>query len=136
MMRKGFSLLYALIFIIMVSMIVSAIISIQQKAVFQTQDVYLDIASDNALKNLTEYSIMAIQGHDFKKGCINKINYDIPLFKGTATFHYFLTDCTGCTNCSVITTKETNGTVLIDAVIESKNPDLFIRKERITLQNP
>ena len=136
MMRKGFSLIYAIVFLIITSMIITALLSVQKKAIFQTQNVYLDIASDNALKNLTEYSIMAIQGHDFTKGCIAQINYDIPLFKGTATFHYFLTNCSGCSNCSTISTKETNGTVLIDAVIESKNPNFFIRKERITLQNP
>jgi len=89
MMRKSFSLLYALIFIILISLAITAIITIQKKSIIQTRDIYLDIASDNALKNLTELSILAIQAHDFKNGCIKQINYEFLYLKELLLFIIF-----------------------------------------------
>ena len=97
----------------------------------------MDIRADLALRSATEYAILALQGHDYKNGRINEINLSYPFFNANIKFHYFLTNCpVNDENCSLISTQDTNGTVLVYVTVTSKLPQFHIRKVKITLQNP
>jgi len=103
-----------------------------------TADISMDMRAELMLNSSTEFAIMAMQGHDYNRNCLKHINLRDDFFDANITFHYFLTSCPNdCADyCSLITTKETNGSALIYVTVTSKNPNFHIRKVRFTLQNP
>jgi len=96
----------------------------------------MDVRANLVLRSATEYALLALQGHNFSNGRINSIHIDYPLFEANVKFHYFLTDCSGDENCTSISTADTNGSVLVYVEVVSKNPNNYVRKYRVTLQNP
>ena len=136
-MRRGFSLLLSIIFLMIMAIIGVMVMEFNASTSSHATESFLDTKADLALRSATEYAILALQGHDFSKGLINKINITYPLFDANVTFHYFMKNCpSGAVDCTNIQTADTNGTVLIYAVVTSKNPSFYIRKVRVTLQNP
>ena len=104
-------------------------------SVKHTTRSFMDTKAELVLRSATEFAIMALQGHDYKKGRINEINMTYPGFKVHTRFHYFVTNCS-LSDCSKISTKDTNMSVLIYVSVKSINPAFHIRKVRVTLQNP
>jgi len=136
-LKKGFSLLLSIIFMMIMAVIGVMVMEFNASSARHASVSFLDTKAELALRSATEYAILALQGHDFSKGLINKINITYPLFDANVTFHYFLTNCPSNTSdCTNIQTADTNGTVLIYTTITSKNPSFHIRKVKITLQNP
>ena len=134
-MRKSFSLLLSIIFMVVMAIIGVMIMSFSSSTSFQVRETYMDTRAELVLKSATEYAILALQGHNYNNGRINKIHIDYPLFNTDIKFHYFVTDCND-NNCTQISTKDTNLSVLIYVTVTSKNPNFYIRKCRVTLQNP
>ncbi|MEO1928724.1 MAG: hypothetical protein ABGX26_08570 [Nautiliaceae bacterium] len=142
-MRKSFSLLVSIVFMVIMSVIGYLILQFSAATVSNTSRSFVSTRADLMLRSATEYAILALQGHDFSDGCLNSINYTggDNFFDVNITYHYFTTDdCSsskwsGC-KCSHISTKDTNGSVLIYVTVTSKNSNFHIRKVRVTLQNP
>ncbi len=136
-MKKGFSLLLSIIFMIIMAFIGVMIMEFNASSSKHATESFLDTKANLALRSATEYAILAIQGHNFNNGNLYKINISYPLFDANVTIHYFLTNClVGDKNCSKIETKDTNGSVLIYTTVTSKNSNFHIRKVKMTLQNP
>ena len=110
-------------------------ITFSTSSVKHSSNSIMDIRANLALKSATEYAILALQGHDFKRGLINEINLSYPFFNANVKFHYFLTNCSS-DNCTKIDTQDTNATVLVYVTVTSKLKNFHIRKVRVTLQNP
>jgi hypothetical protein len=136
-LRKSFSLLITLVFVIFIGII--GIMSLEFATVTNkhTSDIYIDTRAELISRAATEYAILAMQGHDYGGNCLKNINMQDDFFNINITYHYFLTDCNPdeC-NCSKIETADTNGSVLIYVTVTSKNKNFHIRKVRFTLQNP
>jgi hypothetical protein len=140
-LRKSFSLLITLIFIIVVSVIGVMSLEFASFTNRHTAEVSLDTRAELMTRAATEYAILAMQGHDYKKNCLKHINMTTgdKLFDINITYHYFLTNCSNsnCKDfCSDINTSDTNGSALIYVTVTSKNKNFHIRKVRFTLQNP
>ena len=124
-------------FIVVMSVIGYMILKFNSSSNVHTVRSFMDTRAELMLKSSTEYAILALQGHDFSSGCLNKVNLQDNLFDVNITYHYFLTSCpSSCNYCSAISTEDTNGSVLIYVTVVSKNPSFHIRKVRFTLQNP
>lgn len=137
-MRKSFSLLFTLIFIIIMSMVGVMILNLGASSTRHTARSFMDTKAELALRAATEYAILALQGHDYATyGRINKIDLNFSEFKAEIKFHYFSPACTSNPpDCTYEDTNDTNMTALVYVTVTSKNPDFYIRKVRVTLQNP
>ena len=137
-MKKGFSLLLSIIFMVVMALIGVMIMKFSASSAKHASTSIMDIRANLALRSATEYAILALQGHDFTGGRINEINLSYPFFKANVKFHYFLTNCNTATDhdCSYAQTKDTNGSVLVYVTVTSKLPQFHIRKVKMTLQNP
>jgi hypothetical protein len=136
-LRKSFSLLITLVFVIFVGIIGVMTLEFATATNKHTSDIYIDTRAELISRAATEYALLAMQGHDYKTNCLRYINMQDDFFDINITYHYFLTDCnpSEC-NCSKIETEDTNGSALIYVTVTSKNKDFHIRKVRFTLQNP
>ena len=136
-MKKGFSLLLSIIFMVIMAFIGLMIMQFNASSSKHATESFLDTKANLALRSATEYAILAIQGHNFDNGVLHSINISYPLFDANVTIYYFLTNCpTGDNKCSKIETNDTNGSVLIYTTVTSKNSNFHIRKVKMTLQNP
>ena len=127
----------SIIFMVVMAIIGVMIMKFSASSAKHASTSIMDIRADLALRSATEYAILALQGHDYKNGRINEINLSYPFFNANIKFHYFLTNCpVNDENCSLISTQDTNGTVLVYVTVTSKLPQFHIRKVKITLQNP
>ena len=144
-MRKSFSMIITIVFIVVLSVIGIMILKFSSSSNLHTARSFIDTRAELMLRSATEFAIMAMEAHNFNSTnkCLNSINYTDGdnLFDVNITFHYFATDCNtsnvwdGC-RCSTIQTADTNGSVLVYVTVTSRNPNFHIRKTRFTLQNP
>ena len=147
-MRRGFSLLTAVIFLVLVATIGALALSFSTLNVKQTSDIYLREQADILLQSATEYALLAISGHQINaaNGCLNAINSQFqqagnPVFDITITMNYLGNGLpAGCNQFSAtnIATNDSNVTVVIDTIVASvagvaTEP---IRLHRRTIQKP
>ena len=129
-------MLFAIAFIVVLGTIAMLMMDFSVTSLKETSDEYLRVEEKLKAKSATEYAVMALQARDFKNdGCINKIDINGTIFDVNITFHYFLTECPQDCNCSVISTQDSNGSVLINTYVSSKIMP-HIRYFRQTLQKP
>jgi len=135
-LKKSFAMLFAIGFMVVLGIIGMLMLKFSAVTLRNTEDNYLNAQAQLYAKRANEFAIEALESRDFANdGCINKIDINTSLYEINMTFHYFLTNCSNCdANCSVITTKESNGTVLINTYVKSKVNN--IRYFRQTLQKP
>jgi hypothetical protein len=135
-LKNSFAMLFAIIFLVILGTLGALMMNFSSLSLKQTSDLYLGLEEKLKAKSATEYAIMALESRDFTKdGCINKIDINGTIFDVNMTFHYFLTECPSDCNCSTISTKESNGTVLINTYVNSKVMP-HIRYFRQTIQKP
>ena len=145
-MRKGFSLITAIMFIVLVATLGALALSLSTFTTKQTSDLYLRTQAELLGKSATEFALLAISGHDNSVDCINQINSQYPqaganaLFDINISLQYFGNGLPP--GCNVldnnISTADSNLTVLIDTVITSSAGVATepIRFHRRTLQKP
>jgi len=135
-LKKGFSLLLSIIFLVVMAFIGIMVMRFSASTSHHVRESYLDTKADLVLRSATEYALLALQGHHFQTNKrLDHIHIDYPLFNADIRFHYFLTNCSD-ENCTKVSTADTNGSVIVYVEITSKNPNYHIRKFRATLQNP
>jgi len=134
-LKKSFALMFAIAFIVVLGLVGTVMMFLASLNVKQTEENYLNIQSALYAKSATEYAIQALESRDYTNdGCINKIDINTSLYDINMTFHYFLTNCPIDCNCSVITTKESNGTVMINTYVRNKETNITFFRQ--TLQKP
>jgi len=141
-MRRGFSLLTALIFLVLIATISAISISLSTQSAKQTGDVYLKSQAELLLRSGTEFAMLAMSGHDYNKSCLNDINMTYNnTFDINVTIYYIgrglpLSDCNTLDN--TISTDDSNRTVIVDTFVTTK-PNITteqIRLHRRTIQKP
>jgi len=150
-MRKGFSLITALVFMILVATLGALALSLSTTSVKQTSDLYLREQAELLALSATEYAILAISAHDFTGtgNCLNTINSTYTqdgtttLFDINITLYYLgnglPANCNTLTNnLNNIDTNDSNRTVMIDTIVSSANGIASepIRYHRRTIQKP
>ncbi len=150
-MRKGFSLITALVFMILVATLGALALSLSTTSVKQTSDLYLREQAELLALSATEYAILAISAHDFTGtgNCLNTITSTYTqdgtttLFDINITLYYLGNGLPA--NCSTLTnnlnnidTNDSNRTVMIDTIVSSANGIASepIRYHRRTIQKP
>jgi len=141
-LRKGFSLLFTLVFIIIMAIVGVMILQLGASSTRHTARSFMDTKAELTLRAATEFAILALQGHQYDSTQpngkrIQKIDITFPEFNAEVRFHYFTPECQATdTDCSYEDTNDTNMTCLIYVTVTSKNKSFNIRKVRTTLQNP
>ena len=146
-MRKGFSLLTAIIFLVLVATISMLALTLSTQSAKQTTDIFLKNQAELLLKSGTEYAMLAMSGFDYNTtNCLNSINIKYPdntnpTHDINITISYIGSGLgTGCTNVleANIDTPESNRTVIIDTVVTT-TPGIVseqIRLHRRSIQKP
>ena len=149
-MKKGFSLITAVMFIVLVATIAALALSLSSTSSKQTTDLYLREQAELLLQSGTEFALLAISGHDIAitGNCINAINTQYiptaganPLFDINITISYMGNGliAAGCANVlsDTVVTPESNVTVIIDTIVSDHNLSTEpIRLHRRTIQKP
>ena len=153
-MRKGFSLLTAIIFMVLVATLSALALSISALGVKQTSDTYLREQAELLVQSSTEYALLAISAHDIaaNDNCLNTINAQYPnagvnaLFDINISVHYMGIGLpVGNVKCqrfsqTDINTTDSNVTVIIDTIVSTTLDNNIttepIRLHRRTIQKP
>ena len=80
-MKKGFSLIAAIFFIILISTIALTSLSIATMSAREAPNILLNQQAELLVRSATEYAIMNIQQNDYNKGCpdsVKEINLNYP----------------------------------------------------------
>jgi len=96
MMKKGFSLIAAIFFIILISTIALTSLSIATMSAREAPNILLNQQAELLARSATEYAIMNIQQNDYNKSCPDsvkeiKLNYpnnNSPIFNVKVQIYY------------------------------------------------
>ena len=150
-MRKGFSMLTAIILIILVATLGALAIALSTTTVKQTSDLYLREQAELLVQSATEYTLLAISGHQINSanGCLNTINATYEnIFDINISIYYLgssLPSISATNPCQKfsdanLNTIDSNVTVIIDTTVSvpvDKNISTEpIRIHRRTIQKP
>lgn len=126
-MRRGFTLIAAIFFVVIASSICMLALSIATTSVRQNSEIYLREQSELVARAATEYAILAVFSNDFYKAgaiCIGDKNNPIKgEFGELFTFEVFVKyfgDMGVCSGDAVAVTGLNQGTVLLDVFVSSK----------------
>jgi hypothetical protein len=145
-LRRGFSIIFAIIILVLVAFISVLALSLSTQTTETTSNIYLREQAKLLAISSTEFAILALSGHDHSVNCLNSVNIDTTPFGGVISKFdinisiAYIADSllTSCSNSySGLQYKESNLTVLIDTIVSSKN-DIYppIREHRRMLQKP
>jgi type II secretory pathway pseudopilin PulG len=120
-MRKGFSLLTAIVFLVLIATISALSISLSTQSVKQTGDVLLKSQAELLLRSATEYAMLAISGAP--NGCLSDINATHNgIFDINISIMYIGNGLpAACPQIGTdINTSDSNRTVIIDTWVRTK----------------
>lgn len=140
-MRKGFSLLTAILFLVLVATISVLALSLSTQSAKQTTDIFLKTQAEILAKSSTEYALLAMSGHDYSTNCLNNINATYNnMFDINISIQYIGSGLpAGCNKLgNDIVTDDSNRTVIIDTVVSTQAnvAQEPIRIHRRTIQKP
>jgi len=141
-MKKGFSLLTAIIFLVLIATISAISISLSTQSVKQTSDIYLKAQAQLLLRSGTEFAMLALSGHNYNTSpCLNDINMTYNnMFDINVSISYIGKGLPS--NCQTldnnISTPDSNRTVIIDTFVSTQSGITTepIRLHRRTIQKP
>ncbi len=146
-MRRGFSLLTAVIFLVVIATISMLALSLSTQSAKVTTDNYLKAQAELLAKSGTEFALLAMSGHDYSVNCLNSIDIKYPTNTSNythdinITIHYLGSSLpAGCNTYPGvnIATIDSNRTAIIDTIVTT-NPTISsetIRLHRRTIQKP
>ena len=151
MKKRGFGILQALIFLVLVSFLMMISLKTASVGVKHVSDSYLKERAELFMYSAIENSVLAIEGYERNSSskCLESIKfYDknnstarfIATTKILRYYCYDMSDCP-CDNAVKIDTEDSHGTVLMSTVVETnpnnpKNNGKKIKITRVTLQRP
>jgi hypothetical protein len=145
-MRRGFGLITAIIILVTVSTLMTLMIGLSSNSVKVTMDLYLKEQAELLARSATEYTLLAISGHDNSVNCVEHVNISYPAgaptHEANVTVWYLGNGIPVACNTILannLDTNESNLTVIIDtivAVTDDVNLTEPIRVHRRTIQKP
>jgi len=129
-MRRGFTLIAAIFFVVIASSICMLALSIASTSVKQNSEIYLREQSELVARAATEYAMLAIISNDFSTTCLGKqsknASEDNPIsgeFGELFTFKVYVKyfgDMGICSGDAVAATGANQGTIMLDVFVSSK----------------
>ena len=129
-MRRGFTLIAAIFFVVIASSICMLALSIASTSVKQNSEIYLREQSELVARAATEYAMLAIISNDFSTTCLGNqsenASEDNPIageFGDLFTFKVYVKyfgDMGICSGDAVATTGTNQGTIMLDVFVSSK----------------
>ena len=140
-MKKGFSLLTAIMMIVFIATIGALALSFSTQTSKQTYDVFLRAQAELLARSATEYALLALAANDFAAGdCLDRIDATYGnAFTVRMDLNYIGNlACANLLNANPITTVASSPTVIIDTIVETTLGTATepIRVHRRTLQKP
>ncbi len=145
-MKQGFSLLTAIIFLVVVATISMLALSLSTQSAKTTTDDYLKVQAELLAKSGTEFALLAMSGHNYSSNCLENIVIKYPnntyyTHKVNISISYIGSNLP-CSASHIlsnnISTSDSNRTVIIDTIVTT-NPTISteqIRIHRRTIQKP
>ena len=126
-MRRGFSLLAAIFFVVVTSSLCMLALSLSNTTSRPTSEIYLREQAELLAQGATEYAVLEILNHDFKsKGCLSSVKGNFkndanPILTYEVDITYFgnIGTCAGIP----VQSKESAGTVMLDVFVKSYGYD-------------
>ena len=129
-MRRGFTLIAAIFFVVIASSICMLALSIATTSVRQNSEIYLREQSELVARAATEYAMLAIISNDFSTTCLGNqsenASEDNPItgeFGDLFTFKVYVKyfgDMGICSGDAVAVTGANQGTIMLDVFVSSK----------------
>ena len=129
-MRRGFTLIAAIFFVVIASSICMLALSIATTSVRQNREIYLREQSELVARAATEYAMLAIISNDFSTTCLGNqsenASEDNPItgeFGDLFTFKVYVKyfgDMGICSGDAVAATGANQGTIMLDVFVSSK----------------
>lgn len=139
-MKRGFSLIMAIVFIVVIITIGMLSFTLSNTSVKQTTEQYLSEQAEALAMSASEYAIYKIQNHDFSKDYLNNVNIKSGVLSAHVSIKYINTK-SKTENSKTDFADQGNKirAVILTTIVES-NPDIIkdqnIRYVRITTQKP
>ncbi|WP_169754518.1 type IV pilus modification PilV family protein [Campylobacter curvus] len=126
-MRRGFSLLAAIFFVVVTSSLCMLALSLSNTTSRQTSEIYLREQAELLAQGATEYAVLEILKHDYKNnGCLPSVSGNFPnntnpilTYEVDITYFGDIGTCAGIP----IQSKESAGTVMLDVFVKSYGYD-------------
>jgi hypothetical protein len=158
-MKKGFGIIQALVFLILVSFLMMIALKTASVGVKHVSDTYVKEQAELFMHTSIENAILAIEGYERNSSskCLTDINFSTPptgdpaqsrFISHTKVLRYYCyKDTIGddkrcpCDNAVPIETEDSHGTVLMSTIVETnsnhpKNYGKKIRLVKVTIQRP
>jgi len=129
-MRRGFTLIAAIFFVVIASSICMLALSIASTSVKQNSEIYLREQSELVARAATEYAMLAIISNDFSTTCLGNqsenTSEDNPIsgeFGDLFTFKVYVKyfgDMGICSGDAVAAAGANQGTIMLDVFVSSK----------------
>ena len=129
-MRRGFTLIAAIFFVVIASSICMLALSIASTSVKQNSEIYLREQSELVARAATEYAMLAIISNDFSATCLGNqsenASEDNPIageFGDLFTFKVYVKyfgNMGVCSGDAVAATGANQGTIMLDVFVSSK----------------
>ena len=129
-MRRGFTLIAAIFFVVIASSICMLALSIASTSVKQNSEIYLREQSELVARAATEYAMLAIISNDFSVTCLGneskEASDDKPIkgeFGELFTFKVYVKyfgNMGICSGDAVAATGANQGTIMLDVFVSSK----------------
>jgi len=157
-MKKGFGILQALIFLVLVSFLMMIALKTASIGVKHVSDSYVKEQAELFLYSTIENDILAVEGYERNSSskCLMDINFSTPptgnppqsrFFSHSKVLRYYCykdtigTDRCPCDNAVAVDSEDSHGTILLSTVVETnpnhpKNRGKKIRISKVTIQRP
>ena len=152
-MKKGFSLIMAIFFVMLIATLGMMSLSLSSKMVKQSGDVYLKEQAELYAMSATSLAVLDMQGTDYSKGCLTKRTYDFgDGFVATVNIFYLDSDMPKCDSSAKSSNKidknnmglkDVDGNdanyynvALIDVMVQNTDGIEPVRFHRRTVQRP
>lgn len=144
-MKKGFSLIMAIFFVVLVATLGMMSLRFSTQSVKQSVDVYLREQAELYAMSATELTVMAMQKHNYNVNCLANMNYAFNGFNANVNIYYLdgsLPNCPAAAGVASQFSRDNAGRfdnlALLDVVVTSvpgasSEP---IRFHRRTVQRP
>ena len=142
-MRKGFGMIQVILFMVILSTILTIMMKYASITSKQTEDLYLKESAELFMQSAIETALFGISQHDRSGGCLNTLHIISPdnrFFADINITNYYLYKTAGCDREKIITSEALQGMVSMDITLTSNdaNPKNTrpLRLTRRTMQRP
>lgn len=139
-MKRGFSLIMAIVFIVVIITIGMLSFTLSNTSVKQTTEQYLSEQAEALAMSASEYAILAIQKHDFSQNYLNNVNIKSGVLSAHVSIKYINTKSKTENSETDFADQDNKIRAVILTTIVESNPDIIkdqnIRYVRITTQKP